>query len=336
MRFGLWYHLRNPARWAQSWAELYSEALDQIAWAESLGFDSVWTSEHHFTDDGYLPSSLLFLAAAAARTRRVRLGTLILLLPLHHPLRVAEDAAVVDILSNGRLDLGVAAGYRVDEFDAFGVPHGERGRRVDEALAILRAAGLEAPFSAPGPAYTFTNVNVTPKPLQRPLPIYMGGQARPAIRRAAKYGCHLMPGLGASYDLVGFYHDALREFGHDPAQFRIKHFQPMWCCEDPVRGWDDVKAHWQYQHNLYRRWYREAGDSTAPDIGHADDLPRANYFVGTPDQCEAHIRAVQRQLPIDEFIFWAAPPGVTVEASNRSVELFAREVAPRFRTEGEA
>jgi alkanesulfonate monooxygenase SsuD/methylene tetrahydromethanopterin reductase-like flavin-dependent oxidoreductase (luciferase family) len=336
MRFGLWYHLRNPARWAQSPPALYAETLDQIARAESLGFDSVWTSEHHFTEDGYLPSSLLFLAAAAARTRRVRLGTLILLLPLHHPLRVAEDAAVVDIISNGRLDLGVAAGYRVEEFDAFGVPHAERGRRVDEALAILRAAGLDAPCSAPGPAYRFANVDVTPKPVQRPLPIYMGGQAKPAIRRAAKYGCHLMPGLGASYDLLGYYHDALREFGHDPAHFRIKHFQPMWCCEDVARGWDEIKAHWQYQHNLYRRWYREAGDSTAPDIEDPDALPRATYFVGTPDQCEAHIRDVQRQLPIDEFIFWASPPGVTVEASDRSVELFAREVAPRFRTEAGA
>ena len=123
MKFGIWYHLRNPERWKQPAQDLYRKTLDQIVAAEKLGYDSVWVSEHHFTDDGYLPSSLLFLAAVAARTTRIRLGTLILLLPLHHPLRVAEDAAVLDILSNGRVDLGVAAGYRVEEFEAFEVPH---------------------------------------------------------------------------------------------------------------------------------------------------------------------------------------------------------------------
>ena len=106
MKFGIWYYLRNPERWKQPAQGLYRKTLDQIVAAEKLGYDSVWVSEHHFTDDGYMPSSLLFLAAVAARTTRIRLGTLILLLPLHHPLRVAEDAAVLDILSNGRVDLG--------------------------------------------------------------------------------------------------------------------------------------------------------------------------------------------------------------------------------------
>ena len=106
MKFGVWYHLRNPRRWRQPPADLYAHTLDQIVGAEALAFDSVWTSEHHFTDDEYLPSTLLFLAAAAARTTRVRLGTLILLLPLHQPLRVAEDAAVLDLISRQGFDLG--------------------------------------------------------------------------------------------------------------------------------------------------------------------------------------------------------------------------------------
>src|SRR5260370_784838 len=164
MKFGVWYHLRNPDRWRQPPAMLYAQTLDQIVAAETLGFDSVWTSEHHFVDDGYLPSTLLFLAAAAARTRRMRIGTLILLLPLHHPLRVAEDAAVLDLISGGRLDLGVAAGYRVEEFEVFRVPHGDRGRRMSEALAILQGAWGDGPFSFEGRDFQYHSVNVTPQP----------------------------------------------------------------------------------------------------------------------------------------------------------------------------
>jgi probable F420-dependent oxidoreductase len=336
MRFGLWYHLRNPPRWNTPAASLYADTLRQISLAEALGYDSIWTSEHHFTEDGYLPSSLLFLAAAAARTERVRLGTLILLLPLHHPLRVAEDAAVLDLISGGRLDLGVAAGYRVEEFDVFGVPHSERGPRVDEALTILRGAWAEGPLTHEGRAFAFDSVNVTPKPAQHPLPLYMGGQSKPAIRRAAKHGCHLLPSSTTDFDLVPFYHAALREYGRDPSEFRIKTFRPLYCCEDAEKGWNEVKEHWLYQHNLYRRWYREAGDSTAPELTSADDLPRANYIVGTPDECERAIRQLHREMPFDEFIFWATPPGMSVATSTRSVELFAREVAPRFRERGSA
>jgi alkanesulfonate monooxygenase SsuD/methylene tetrahydromethanopterin reductase-like flavin-dependent oxidoreductase (luciferase family) len=332
VRFGLWYHLRNPPQWERPAGELYAATLDQIVAAEALGYDSIWTSEHHFTEDGYLPSSLLFLAAVAAKTTRVRIGTLILLLPLHHPLRVAEDAAVVDLISAGRLDLGVAAGYRVEEFDVFGVPHAERGSRVDEALSILSGAWGDGPFTHEGKTFQFRNVNVTPKPLQKPLPVFMGGQSKPAVRRAAKHGCHLLPSSTTDFDLVPFYHAALREHGRDPAAYRIKTFRPLYCCDDRERGWEEVKEHWLYQHNWYRRWYREAGDSTAPDLTSADDLPRANYIVGTPDDCERAIRELHRELPFDEFIFWAYPPGFSVERSAKSIELFAKEVVPRFQS----
>lgn len=332
MKFGVWYHLRNPDRWHQPPAELYARTLDQIVAAEALGFDSVWTSEHHFIDDSYLPSTLLFLAAVAARTSRMRLGTLILLLPLHHPLRVAEDAAVLDLISGGRLDLGVAAGYRVEEFDVFGVPHRERGRRMDEALAILQGAWGDGPFSFDGPTYHYDAVNVTPKPLQRPgPPIWMGGQSRAAIRRAARFGCHLLPSSTTEFDIVATYHAALREFGRDPSQYRIKCFRPLFCTTDPERAWYELKEHFLYQHNCYRRWYREAGDSAAPELTDPDQLSRESYIVGTPDQCVAAIRALNAELPFEEFIFWTHPPGFPVDRATESLDLFARAVVPQLR-----
>lgn len=333
MRFGLWYHFRNPARWAVPSESLYAETLEQIAWAEELGYDSVWTSEHHFTADGYLPSSLLVLAAAAARTRRLRLGTLVLLLPLHHPLRVAEDAAVLDLLSGGRLDLGVAAGYRVEEFRAFQIPHRQRGQRLDEAIEILQRSWADGAFSFQGKYYQFEDLDVTPKPLQRPLPLYMGGQSRAAVLRAARFGCHLLPSYPAGFDVVATYHEALRQNGRDPADFRIKCFRPVYCSEDPGRAWEEIKEHYLYQHNLYRRWYREAGDGSAPELEDADSLPRSTYIVGTPDDCARSIERLAAELPFDEFIFWAAPPGFPMAKAARSLALFAREVMPRFRTD---
>ncbi len=329
MRFGLWYDLRNPRRWAQPWERLYAETLDQIVRSEALGYDSIWVSEHHFTEDGYLPSGLLFLAAVAARTRRVRLGTLVLLLPLHHPLRVAEDAAVLDLISGGRVDLGVAAGYRAEELRAFGVARGERGERMEESLAILQSAWGPEDFSVEGKYFRLENINVTPKPLQQPFPLYMGGGSKAAMRRAARFGCHLLP--PPSKDLIETYHQELEKHGRSPADYRIKCFQPMVCCEDPARGWEDVKEHYLYMHNHYRRWYRQAGDSNEPELGRAEDLPRDTYFVGTPEDCARAIDRLRQRIPFDEFIFWASPSGMSREKSDRSVELFAREVLPRFR-----
>lgn len=332
MKFGIWYHLRNPEAWRQPPEQLYRQTLGQIVKAESLGFDSVWVSEHHFTEDGYLPSLLLFLAAAAARTTRLRLGTSILLLPLHHPLRVAEDAAVLDIISGGRLDLGVAVGYRVEEFSGFQVPRRERGRRLDEAIEILRGAWGGEAFSHAGPHFSFANISVTPKPLQPGgPPLWIGGESRAAIRRAARLGCHLLPSPSEEFDVVAVYRQALREYGRDPAHFHIKSFQTMFCSEDPARAWAELKPHFLYQHNLYRRWYREAGDSDATDASDAKALSRESYFVGTPDGCAEAIRAAQRKLDTDEFVFWAGPPGYPLESATRSLELFAREVIPRFR-----
>src|SRR5712692_11630763 len=122
IRFGLWYDFRNPPEWWQASDRLYSEILDQIAWSESHGFGDVWLSEHHFIEDGYLPSILPVAAAIAARTKRIRIASGVLLMPFHNPVRLAEDIAVVDVISGGRFELGVGVGFKHEEFEGFGVP----------------------------------------------------------------------------------------------------------------------------------------------------------------------------------------------------------------------
>ena len=136
LRFGLYYDFRNPPAWRRPYTHIYSEIFEQIIWAEQQGFDDVWLSEHHFQEDGYAPSLLPIAAAIAARTTTMRIGTAVLLLPLHHPVRVAEDAATVDVISNGRFQLGVGVGYKVEEFDSFAIAKTERGRRTNEGLEI--------------------------------------------------------------------------------------------------------------------------------------------------------------------------------------------------------
>src|SRR6266853_1072327 len=138
--FGLWYDFRNPAQWRQPADRLYREILDQIAWGENNGFDDVWLSEHHFIEDGYLPSILPAAAAIAARTNRIRIASGVLLMPLHNPIRLAEDIATVDVISGGRFELGVGIGFKREEFSGFGVSSKERGARTDQSLEIIRRA----------------------------------------------------------------------------------------------------------------------------------------------------------------------------------------------------
>ena len=131
MKFGVLYAFRNPPQWQQPFPDFYRAQFDQMQAVEQLGYDVVWVTEHHFIEDGYLPSLLPVAAVIADRTKRVQIGTYVLLLPLHNPLRVAEDAAVVDIISNGRLLLGLGQGYRLEEFEGFNINRDDRPRMTE-------------------------------------------------------------------------------------------------------------------------------------------------------------------------------------------------------------
>ena len=140
VNFGLWYDFRNPDPWAMPAERFHAQALDQIAAAEDLGFDSVWLTEHHFTDDGYTPSPLVLAGAIGARTTRMRIGTNLMILPLQDPIRIAEDAATLSLITGGRFDLGVGGGYRQLEFDQFGRDLRHRPSLMEVAVEIIRRA----------------------------------------------------------------------------------------------------------------------------------------------------------------------------------------------------
>ena len=239
--FGLAFNFRNPEPFKVPPAQFYEEMFQQIEYAEELGFDTVWLPEHHFSpDDGYDPNPLTVAAAIAARTERIKIGTWLLLLPLHNALEVAEQAALVDIISGGRLQLGLGLGYRKEEFDAFGIARRARAGRMEEGLEVIRRALGNEQFSFKGRHYNIENGSVYPKPIQQPLPLWVGARSEPAARRAARHDASLLlidvgGNAKATYDV---YAETLRERGRDPADYGVHGMilGSFMISDDPERG----------------------------------------------------------------------------------------------------
>src|SRR5439155_22222623 len=181
VKLSLSYEMRVPD-FGPPGAALYEAALDQCEWGDSVGFHSVVLSEHHASPDGYMPSPLIMASAIGARTKRLRISISLILMPFYHPHRLAEDAAVCDLVCGGRLDLMFGAGYREEEFDMYGLDLHERGRTMREGIEFLKQAWTGEPFEFNG-----RTVQVLPRPAQRPRPkIILGGASPASARRAAR------------------------------------------------------------------------------------------------------------------------------------------------------
>ena len=303
--------------------------------AEHVGFDSIWVTEHHGAADSYLPSLTVFLAALAARTQRVRLAMGVALAPFQHPLRFAEDCAVVDQLSNGRLVVGLAPGWREEEFRAFGVPLSERVRRTIELVEICRLAWTEERFSYQGRIHRFDRVAVTPKPAHVPS-IFMGGFAEKAVARAGRLADGFIasrPNPEGFKNRIGIFDAAAKEAGRDPAQLLLAINLYCWVSRDGNVS-DEVKqAVWNAQ-GTYVAW----AQSDTPDARLR--LPPVNEEMldsvlqrGTPEQLAERLRqwidvAPGRDL---ELVVRLHFPGLRYEQSASAIELFAQEVIPRLR-----
>ena len=220
MRFGFMEDFRNPVKWRRPFPELYSAILDQIVRAEELGYDNVWLTEHHFTEDGYNPALMATASAIATRTSTIRIGTFILLLPFLHPARAAEDTVCADIFSNGRIDLGLGQGYSYHEWNAFCMNRSERGSRMREGIDLMTRLFTEDNVTFDGKYTQVKGMTLSPKPVQQPHPpIWIGARGPKAIKRAAQAGFHLMATLGP--DPAPLYVETLKESGRNPADFNI-------------------------------------------------------------------------------------------------------------------
>ncbi|HXJ64980.1 MAG TPA: LLM class flavin-dependent oxidoreductase [Actinomycetota bacterium] len=336
MRFG--YGLITCQRYpgdARTDADLYREALDLAAFAEEVGFDSVWTSEHHFWDDAYAPSLLPLCAAIPARTSRVTIGTGLLLAPMHHPIRLAEDAAVVDLISDGRFVLGLGHGWIPWELEAFGASMGDRPQRTETAIATCRRAWAGEEIDG---------VRVTPLPA-RPggPPIWVGAIREPAVRRAARMadgwlGNH--PGPDGLRTAVGWLRDELESIERPPGEVEVAGYWPVFVDEDPGLAWATVRDHHRYVEWKYDAAERKArgGPPPAPPPTAPDDeaeLRRA-IICGTPDEVARSIvelaAAAGPELHFVARLYW---PGMGADAMRAAARLFAERVIPAVRAEVE-
>jgi alkanesulfonate monooxygenase SsuD/methylene tetrahydromethanopterin reductase-like flavin-dependent oxidoreductase (luciferase family) len=329
LRFGLWYDFRNPARWRQQPPALYAACLDQIARAEALGWDDMWLSEHHAVDGGSTPAVLLLAAAVATRTTRMRIGTGALPLPLYDPLRVAEDAANLDLLSDGRFELGVAAGGA--RAKSAGTPRTERGSRMDEALPILRQLLAGERVSVEGRHYRYRDVELHPRPVQGRLPLWIGGLSEPAARRAARLGDGYLAN-GPVTSLIEVCRHELGRVGRDPASFGFAAGYPwLLVSRHPERRWQQARDHLPDQIELHASWFARAGRSPLPFARGEADLRRRGVLIVSPEQAMAQIESYVHATGVQRFFGWTVPPGLAPEWSDEHLELMARSVMPGLR-----
>jgi alkanesulfonate monooxygenase SsuD/methylene tetrahydromethanopterin reductase-like flavin-dependent oxidoreductase (luciferase family) len=327
--FGLITCQRSPGD-ARNDEALYADGLDLAVFAEELGFDSVWVSEHHFVDDGYMPSLLPMCAAIAARTSRVEIGTGLLLMPLHDPLRIAEDVAAVDLISRGRLILGLGLGWRAEEFEGFDVPIGERARRLEDAVSVLRGAWAGEPVSAAG-----TEVVVTPRPSRAGgPPIWIGAWAERAVRRAGRIADGFIAG-GDTPDAFG------EQVGwataeRDGRPFAVGLHMSTFAWDGPD-AWELILPHlryvsWKYDDMEDARLRSGASAAPPPMTPEEEASLRDEIVLGTPREVADRIRAYEDAAGTElHFIADLYRPGMEPTLQRESMRIFAGEVAPLLR-----
>lgn len=308
-----------------SHADIVSAVLDMCEWADGLkNIDaSVRVLEHHGSGDGYNPSPIALASAIAGRTRQLAIAA-VLLLPFYHPVRLAEDLAILDLISRGRVSFIFGAGYRREEFDTFGIELADRGRLMEEGINVLKQAWTGQPFEFRG-----KTIQVTPRPFQSPRPpIIMGGSSKAAARRAARIADGFAPTVPA---LLKVYRDELVILGKDPGpeppsvgvgSSTVETLVAV--SEDPDATWKQVAAHCLHEINSYSDWMRDSPLPGFWEETNADNLRKSGrYLVLTPEELLRRGRARGGSITIAPLLAGIAP-----KIAWRSLALIESKVLP--------
>lgn len=340
MKFGIGlFSMQSHEELSYSHPDLYKNTIEQVQLSEDVGFDSAWISEHHFLEDGYCPSPAVIAGALAAVTDKIRIGSSGIILPLHNPIRVAEDASVVDNISNGRFDLGVVLGYRKEEYEGMGIAMIQRASRMDEGLEVLEKAFSGETFSYEGKRHSFENMTLTPKPVQNPIPIYIGAFEEPAIRRAGRFGYPLLIGPGRTVDMVrdtlGYYNDEAEKAGKDPSAVEHILLRETFVADDKDEA---IEGGNKYIISMYKYYFtlgvkmfvrgQQLKDLDDPLFEH---LAEERFIIGTPEDCVKEIEMYRDELGIDYISHRMVFPQAPHEVISGLIETFGEQVISSFR-----
>lgn len=320
------FDLRAPAFSPAPIADLYTAALDMAAYGDEHGFDSVTISEHHGVDDGFLPSPIAMAGVLAGRTKRIRIGISALLAPLYDPVKLAEDLAVLDIASRGRVATTLGLGYRPEEYAAFGRDFAQRGALFDECIETLLTAWKGEPFE-----YRGRKARVTPRPFTQPHPtLLVGGQSKAAARRAARFGLPFQPAANDP-EMFALYQSECARLGVErPLLLPPGSGELIWVSRDPERTWREVGPHMLHDAMGYAAW-QPANQQSSAVHSRATSIEslRAEglYRVLTPEQCVERAKA---QGVFSAFVLFPLCGGTPPEIGWETVRLYAEEVLPKL------
>jgi alkanesulfonate monooxygenase SsuD/methylene tetrahydromethanopterin reductase-like flavin-dependent oxidoreductase (luciferase family) len=345
MEFGLFFLMQRDEAWTEQ--DVYDSGLEQMLAAEALGYSSVWIAEHHFNDYGLCPSPPVLAAFVAARTTTLRLGMGVSLLPLHHPVDLAEQLAVLDVVSGGRLDVGIGRGGTLQDYQTFQSDRGDSRARVEEGIELIRQSWSGAPFDFQGRFHSAERLHVRPRSTQRPHPpLFIAANSEDSVLSAARLG---LPTLSSFFVPVAelqkrhrVYRDAALAAGRSLSEIeelerrswgmRVVHVAPdraeaLRAIEAPFMG---------YQ----RRMSVLRSDSTGGSVPSSFDrsLLRLREFreyladgwalVGTPDEVRDDLQKFREATGYERVLLVMALPGLDTGRALRSMRLFAEHIAP--------
>ena len=312
----------------------YRDAIEEVTRAEELGFDSAWMEEHHSVVDHYWPSPITVLAGFATRTSRMLLGTDIVVAPFHHPVRLAEDVAMLDVMSSGRAVLGAAIGYKPDEFALYGAELEKRGARFEEQLAILKGLWTQESFAFAGRYYQVEG-RLEPKPVQKPHPpLWIGGWGDITLRRAATLADNWIPGPTA--DLPRLLKGKRQFLDNRAAAGRTAPITEWPLTRDVIIADSDAEARELAEQHImisYRREYAGGWKHPFIDSSIATDLDRVKkdrFLIGGPEQVIRDLRPFVEQYGATHLICRLFFPGMPHRHIMRELTLLAKEVMPAF------
>jgi alkanesulfonate monooxygenase SsuD/methylene tetrahydromethanopterin reductase-like flavin-dependent oxidoreductase (luciferase family) len=316
----------------------YPEFIEEVTRGETLGFDSVWLEEHHGVIDHYWPSPLIGLAGIATRTERLTIGTNILILPLYHPVRVAEDSAMLSIMSGGRFILGVAIGYKPDDFGLYQVPLERRGARFEEAIRLIRQLWTQTDVYFPGKYYHVEGFQIQPRPVTQP-PIWIGGWGELSLSRAARLGDAWIPGPTANIDKLikaqSIYMNELTSANIDLTSMTRPLTREIVIANTDEEAWQIAEKHLlisyrdeygggEWKHPLI------GGEDTAP-IDQFSMLSQDRFLVGNPETIILQIQRFITAFGVDHLIFRLFFPGLPHKFIMEELDLLGHEVLPALR-----